>query len=180
MTTISTTGVANDDSLQKWWRGMIRAELMLKGQPDAAASVESLLRAAPSDPEASRGRGPENVTLFSSLGDIVVRLNAATGEPITWLIERLAEGGDASASEEELIQLATQTAQPPGDAVLVEAGYETVGENVVFRARWAHMSGEVPVEGDFIEVLVNGKYRRVFKLSRRWRTPDVEGEASWK
>ena len=69
------------------------------------------------------------------------------------------------------LALASQVAELPADAVADGAGYETMVGRCIFRARWRHVVAGMPVEGDYIEVLVNGKHRRAFSMSRVWREP---------
>jgi hypothetical protein len=94
-----------------------------------------------------------------------------TGETISWYIDALASGGNESMPTDAALALAAQVGQPPADAVLDVAGYETMAGRCSFRARWRHVVAGMPVEGDYIEVLVNGKHRRAYSLSKVWREP---------
>ncbi len=197
MTTQEPKSADAGQSSADWWYGMIRKELMLRGEPEAAAGVEQMLRVtlkqeqqqqAPSraaQPAAAgnaviRPGAEETFTLSSSLGDIVVRLNSATGELISWIIERLSEDGDASAPYEELLALGSAVAKPPPDAERTQAGYEVVGNTTIFRIRWEHRHKGLRVEGDFLEVLINAKLGKVFALTRLWRIADPGGAAKWR
>ncbi len=197
MTTQEPTSAAAGQPVADWWYGMIRKELMLRGEPEAAAGVERMLRAtlnqeqqqqvpsgaaqpAPDGGEVVRSNADETFTLSSSLGDIVVRLNSATGELISWIIERLSEDGDASAPYEELLALGSAVAKPPPDAERTQAGYEVVGNTTIYRIRWEHRQEGLQVEGDFLEVLINAKMGKVFALTRLWRVADPGGIAKWR
>ncbi|MBN4052599.1 hypothetical protein JYT82_00640 [bacterium AH-315-K20] len=197
MTTQEPTSADAGQSAADWWYGMIRKELMLKGEPEAAADVERMLRVTPKrdqehhglsnteHPAAAGGTATgqdsdDSFTVASSLGDIIVRLNSATGETLSWIIERLSEDGDASAAPEELLALGTAIAKPPLDAERSQAGYEVVGNTTVFRIRWEHRHKGLLVEGDFLEVLINAKLGKVFAMTRLWRIPDPGGVATWR
>jgi hypothetical protein len=71
------------------------------------------------------------------------------------------------------LKLAEQVAAPPKEAKLESSGYETVGPRTIYRARWVHFEQDMRVEGDFIEVLINGKNKQVFSFTKMWRTPKV-------
>ncbi|MFO0756136.1 MAG: hypothetical protein U0359_06575 [Byssovorax sp.] len=109
--------------------------------------------------------------LAQRLSDLTIELDAETGALFSYYLDFLAAGGDRSLPEDEALALATAIAAPPPGAVLERAGYEARGPRIMYRARFRHEADGLPVEGDFIEVLVNGKNRRAFALTRRWRTP---------
>jgi len=46
-------------------------------------------------------------------------------------------------------------------------------DRTFFRARWSHSEQGLPVEGDYIEVLVNGRFRKAFSLNKVWRVPNL-------
>lgn len=179
MTTPAASPTPTSSPTQDWWHAMIRRELALKSQPEAAAGVDRMLRATPTSSTEPAAPG-ETLALSSSLGDVFVRLNAVTGQPMLWLIERLAEEGDASAPVDEMIKLAEEAAKPPADAERVHAAYETVGGSIIFRVRWEHKVDGLPVEGDYIETLLNSRLKKVFSVSRRWRNPEPGGATRWR
>lgn len=108
--------------------------------------------------------------------DVRVRLNAVTGELISWYVPVLAENGNRDTPLEALRETAARLACPPEGAVLRAARYEEVGNRVVFVNRWEHELQGVVVEGDYIEVLLNGRTGRPFSFARQWRTPDLAAD----
>jgi hypothetical protein len=70
------------------------------------------------------------------------------------------------------LELATQDAQPPETAVLSQSGYENAGGRVFFRALWDHVHSGIPVERDYIQVLINARAPKAFSWSRHWHEPD--------
>jgi hypothetical protein len=74
-----------------------------------------------------------------------------------------------------LVEIATKVAAPPPDAVLYVAEYDTSSGRPYFRVRWRHVHQGLPVEDDFIEVLVNAKHKKAFSHQRVWRTPQPDG-----
>ena len=157
------------DPASQWYLGLLEREAALVGRNVRASQLADYLRLLP---EGSVGAGaPASYALFSKLGNCSVRLNALTGETISWYIDALASGGNESMPTDAALALAAQVGQPPADAVLDVAGYETMAGRCSFRARWRHVVAGMPVEGDYIEVLVNGKHRRAYSLSKVWREP---------
>ena len=100
------------------------------------------------------------------------RLNAVSGEVVSWYIDALALEGDQTMTEDAALQLAVATARPPEDAELVFSGYETIGDRTLYRARWQHRLKGIPIERDYIEVLINGKAELPCSYIRVWRKPD--------
>ncbi len=117
-----------------------------------------------------------SLTLSQKLTDYSLRLNAASGELISWYIDFLAENGSSKTPRDEAIASASEAASLPEDAILREADYDTTSGRTIFRARWCHTLEDLPIEGDFIEVLLNGELNRPFADTRRWRTPDLSGK----
>lgn len=157
---------------EDWLDAFARRELALRGEDEAAhflADFVSLVTMA-EEPLPDGGRR-WIVDRLQNHGECSVRQNAVTGEAISWYIEGLAEDGDESHPAGDMLALATATLQPPEDAVPAGAGYETQGDRTLFRARWRHEIGGIPVEGDYMEALVNGRHGKVFAVSRRWRQP---------
>jgi hypothetical protein len=161
----------------KFYFDHLRSTLMKMGQAGAASSGREHLRLWKVSEEKD---GPDTVVkmkLTQKLTDYRLRLNAFTLETVSWYIDFLAVEGDRSMPEDEAVQLAEQIAEPPQDAKLKESGYEIVGGRQIFRAVWSHEYNNLPVEGDFIEVLINAKARRAFSYARFWRTPNLSDKS---
>lgn len=163
---------------ERWYFDLLRRELEDRGEGDAAIQLRQELRLGLEEQLEEDG-GPVRLRLAlgQRLTDYETRLNAHTGEPISWYADFLAIGGDDSTPREDALAIATSAAAPPETARLAGAEYEIQGDRVVFRARWTHEHDGLPVEGDYLEVLVNGRIRRAFGYARVWRAPDPSGGA---
>lgn len=106
--------------------------------------------------------------------DVRVRLHAVTGEVLSWYVPVLAEASRRELPAEVLLETAASLAQPPEGAVLRVARYEDIGDQTVFVARWEHEIQGIAVEGDHLEVLVNGRSGQPFSFARSWREPEPE------
>jgi hypothetical protein len=153
---------------------LLGRELSLRGTERAIAALDDELTLLPPHPE---GSAPEQAPtrgrylLAQRLSDMSVELDAETGELSSWYLDFLAPNGDMSMPPDEALALAIRVAAPPPGAVLESAGYETRADRTYFRVRFRHEEQGLRVEGDFLEVRINGKNRRAFALTRRWRSP---------
>lgn len=91
---------------------------------------------------------------------------------LSWSIDALARGSDASVSAEQCMAAATRAADPPADAELIEHGWDRSSGSTEYRAVWSHRVDGVQVERDRIEVWVNGRTGRVCAVVRRWHAID--------
>ena len=157
------------DPASAWYLGLLEREAAAAGRPVQAAQLGAHLKLQAQGPVAAGM--PTTYAVYSRLSDCSLRLNALNGETISWYLDVLASGGTEAMPPDAALALATQVAQPPADAVLDGAGYETMAGRSFYRARWRHVVNGVPVEGDYVEVLVNGKHQKAFSLSRVWREP---------
>lgn len=158
----------------QWYFDLLRAELTARGSVEAALRLDYFLRVAP--PQGVEPAGTVELTVQHRLTDYEVRLNAETGELISWFADFLAKDGDESMPREQALEMARQTGQVPSDGAELEmAEYEVMADRTLFRARWKHVSEGLEVDGDYIEVLINGKMRRPFSMNRVWRTPNLAG-----
>jgi hypothetical protein len=172
------------EAAQDFYFEMLERELALAKKESAASELRKLLRLRvikedelrrPVDPLTGREeiRRRLALALAQRLTSCDVRLDGETGELISWYLDFLAAPGDESMDRDEAIALATRVAEPPGDTRLDHAEYESMADRTMFRARWSHHHGGLPVEGDYIEVLVNAKARAPFSLTRFYRVPNV-------
>ena len=162
----------------QWYFDFLRRELELVGQAESAKHLRHFLRVGPAQ-ESTEGTGPTvlRMSVAQRVTEYTTRVNADSGEILSWYVEFLAKDSDTSADPEELQRLAAEIAQPPPEAVLACSEYEGKPPLVLYRARWKHVHAGLPVEGDYIEVLMNGRSRKAFSFSRAWRTPDLSGTA---
>jgi hypothetical protein len=156
----------------------IERGLERQGTPEAVLHLRHLVRAWPESAKPEGGLRRVRLQMQHRVSDYTVQLDAVTGEQTGWYFSALsADPGDAVPAEEAL-GAAIRAAAPPEGAVLEHSGYEEQGEEPVFVARWAHLEGGVPVERDYIQVLVNGATGRPFAMSRRWHA--IDPAPSWR
>lgn len=158
--------------------GLLQRELALRRQAGAAAHLRHLLKLRVISEEP---RGQDTLVKFKAeqrLTEYTTRLNAVNGEPLSWYIDFLSTEGDESLPAEAALEIARQTANPPADAQLQSAAYDASSGRTIFRARWIHLADGLPVEDDFIQVLVNAKAKKAFALTRFWRAPQPGGKAA--
>lgn len=164
------------DIATRWYFDLLKAELVGRGSAEAVPSVDRYLRAAP--PASRDVTSPVVLTIQQQLTDYEVRLNANTGELISWFVDFLSREGDTSMPRASALELAHAIGQVPSTDVELEiADYEVMAGRTFFRARWKHLHEGLEVEGDYVEVLINGKVRRAFSVSRVWREPNLSGPA---
>ncbi|MBN2574471.1 MAG: hypothetical protein JXP73_07885 [Deltaproteobacteria bacterium] len=175
-----------NDDLECFARLYVRRKLAAAGVELPERDLERLVRVArrtlpseedagnpPSDPaHAEETHRLTRFTIYFRRADITVELNANTGEPMAWICSQLAQG-NTPASPAEALRVAEVAAAPPANAVLVEHGYEEMAGEPVFVAHWEHRENSVPVERDYIRVLVGGHSGRVFAVQRRWHDVDL-------
>ena len=112
--------------------------------------------------------------LYQRASEYSAAYNAMSGERLSWLFDLLRAGSEPGLDRDACLRLARAVAQPPSDAVLEAATFDEQGGATVFVARWAHTHDGTPVEGDFIQVLVNPKTGKPFAQHRKWHRVDFE------
>jgi hypothetical protein len=152
---------------------LLRREVAAKGPPEAAEHVGHFISARLEDGTPDQFGKPLRFALWHRVSECSMRFNRMNGALISWYLDFLAKEGDTSMPKDEALKLATAVASPPQQAKLVEADYETMADRTFFRARWEHYEQKVQVDGDYIEVLVNGRFRKAFALSCVWRSPNL-------
>jgi hypothetical protein len=110
--------------------------------------------------------------LYFRRAEMTVELNANTGEAMSWFCSKLAEG-NTPLTPPEALRVAEAAVQLPPGAILAHQGYEDMGGKPVFVAHWEHREDGVPVEHDYVRVLVSGHSGRVFAVQRCWHTVDL-------
>jgi hypothetical protein len=166
------------DAARAFFFDLLRRELVARGDAQAPDELDDRLRLVPLREEAltpgdDGAEAPVRLRcgVDQRLGEMSVELDGESGELFSWFLDFLAADGDRSMPEGEALALATREAAPPEGARLESAGYEAQGGYTHYRARWAHVHEGLRVEGDFLELRINGANRSVFSFTRRWRTP---------
>lgn len=168
----------------RFYFDMLARECVAAKEPDAVPHLRKLLRlrsiaetpiAGPMDPLTKQHEKhfKLELALTHRLTDYEIRLEGETGEVISWYLDFLSVEGDDTMSRDDAIKAATTIAAPPADTTLVHADYETMADRTVFRARWSHTHDGLVVDGDFLEVLLNGKARMPFAHTRRYHVPKI-------
>ncbi len=156
-----------------WYLLFLERESVAAGRPANASELGEHLQLGPVGDTGAKDGAPMAFGVYSRLSACSIRLNATSGDTISWYLDFLSLGCDRSMPPADAVALATQVAEPPADAVLEESGYDIVAGRSFFRVRWKHVIDGIPVEGDYIDVMINGKHRKVFSLSKVWRVPRV-------
>jgi hypothetical protein len=169
----AAAGAAEAHVFQSLARDLERA-----GTPEAVLHLRHLLQARLDSvtPEGPLRR--VRLRMLHRVSDYTVQLNALTGEQTGWYLAALSQDSTSDFPAAEALAVATKAADVPQNAVLEHFGYEEQGEQPVFVARWAHHENGIPVERDFIHVLVNGANGRPFAYRRRWHALDTK--PSWR
>lgn len=166
---------SSSNTVNEFFFELLTRELNAKGENKAAAGLSDILKLRVDKEDQSKDGTSIELTLSQKLTQYSLRQNATSAEIVSWYLDFLSTHGDDSMPKEEALALAETTANLPDDAVLESADYEEAAGRCFFRVRWSHRVDDLPVEGDFIEVLINGAARRVFSLTRMWRSPDLSG-----
>lgn len=106
--------------------------------------------------------------MYQRISDYESRYNSITGEQMSWFFSVLMEGSDSTIDEANCLRAAQEAARPSQDARLEVSHYEEQGGKQVYIARWGHQKDGIPVERDYLQVLVNGKTGRPFAFHRKW------------
>jgi hypothetical protein len=153
-------------------------ELERAETPEAVLHLRYLLRTRLESVKPEGRLRRVRLQMLHRVSDYTVQLNAVTGEQTGWYFAALSQDPTDNLPAEEALAVAKTAAGAPESAVLRHFGYEVQGEQPVFVARWAHHENGVPIERDFIHVLVNGATGRTFGWRRRWHGLDVK--PSWR
>jgi hypothetical protein len=152
---------------ERLWEYM-RGQLEKLGQGESALYLQHFLLARAQEPTVRGELALVPFEMFHRVSDYTVKLDAMDGEVMGWHFEVLAEDPGNSIPADKAVEAARAEADPPPEAVLKVSEYEQVGDAPVFVARWEHEVDGIPVERDYIHVLVNGKSGRPFAVHRRW------------
>ena len=109
------------------------------------------------------------VALREFFAGITVRLDADTGQLLSWLIPKRYERADETTINEERVkQLASEVVEIPGDAEIEEIIQEQEPDSHISNVIWRHVVNGLEVEGDFISVQINSKTQEVVSMTRIW------------
>jgi len=166
------------ESADKFYFDQLRRGLELLRQDSAATHLREHLNLVLANETPAGANKLLKLKVGQRFTAYTLRLNAVSGEVISWYSDFLAaaEGGQ-SMTEDEALELAKKVASPPADAKPGGAQPEQAGERKIIRVRWSHEHGGLPVERDFIEVLINPSIKRAFACTRFWREPNLSGRA---
>ncbi|HEX4951018.1 MAG TPA: hypothetical protein VFZ34_30445 [Blastocatellia bacterium] len=145
-----------------------RRQLENAGQGEAALHLQYHLKAQARDSVREGKLITHRFDLYHRVSDYSVELNAQDGSLMGWYFSLLADKSTDALPVEEVMEAATMTALPPSTARLTTSHYEEMGGKHIFIARWNHEENGIPVERDYIQVMVNGKTGHPFAFSRKW------------
>lgn len=146
----------------------LRNELEKSGQGESALYLKHFLMAKPMEPAVRGELIKVPFEMFHRVSDYSIKLDAVDGQVMGWHFGLLSENPGKDVPADEALKAAQEEANPPPGAVLSESGYDQIGGKPVFIARWEHEESGIPVEQDYIHVLVNGKTGKPYSLSRKW------------
>jgi len=146
----------------------IRRRLERAGGAESVLYMQHLLKAHLEGEEAAVPYTTYRFGLYQRLSEYSAAYNAVTGERMSWLFDLYRENSGPGMDAETCMGIARAVAEPPPDNVVETAQFEEQGGDMVFVARWAHLHEDTPVEGDFIQVLVNPRTGKVFSHHRKW------------
>lgn len=152
----------------------LRSQMEKKGQAESASYLKHFLLAQPGEPKLRGDLARVPFDMYHRVSDYTVKLDAADGALMGWHFELLAGDAGKSVAKDKALEAAKAEANPPAGALLKVSEYEDMGDTPVFIARWEHFEQNIPVEKDFIQVLVNGKSGLPFALYRRWHSLDFK------
>lgn len=146
----------------------LRERLEKQGQGESAHYLQHYLMAQAGDPKLRGELARVPFDMYHRVSDYTVKMDAQDGAIMGWHFELLAENGGNSVPVDKALDSAKAEANLPSGAVLKVSDYEDMGDTPVFIARWEHEENGVPVERDFVHVLVNGKSGRPFAQYSKW------------
>ena len=152
--------------------GHFRRAMERAGKGEEALYLRHQAKARAAVLKEEKGLTTIGFDMYLRVTDYSLKLNARDGSLTGWQFPLLGENPGRDLPPPDALSLAQKEAKPPADAVLAYARYEEVAGRPVFVARWHRVREGVPIERDFIHVLVNGKSGRVFGLYRKWHDID--------
>jgi len=109
------------------------------------------------------------VALRQFFAGITVRLDAETGQLLSWIIPKRYNGAvETTINEERVKQLASEVIEIPDDAEIEEMVQEQEPDSHISNIIWRHVVNGLEVEGDCISVQINSKTQEVISLAKIW------------
>lgn len=139
-----------------------------QGQGESAHYLKHYLLAQAGEPKLRGELARVPFDMYHRVSDYTIKLDAQDGSVMGWNFDLLMENGGKTVPADKALESAIGEANLPAGAVLKVSEYEDMGDTPVFIARWEHEENGIPVERDFVHVLVNGKSGRPFAQYRRW------------
>lgn len=152
----------------------LEGRLEQAGDGDLVPDLRELLRLAHVDSATTGPYTRHTLDLYQRLSAYSSLYNAEAGEQLGWFFEALGQDSQPVLDHAACLDAAKGVAKPPIDARLQTAEFEEHGGETVFIARWTHLHDGVPVERDFIQVMVNARTGRAFSHQRQWHEVDLE------
>lgn len=146
----------------------LRERLEKQGQGESAHYLKHFLMAQPGETKIRGELARVSFDMYHRVSDYSIKLDAMDGSVMGWHFDLLAENGGDTIPADKALDAATKEAALPPGAVLKVSEYEEMGDTPVYIGRWEHEENGIPVETDFVHVLVNGKSGRPFALYRKW------------
>ncbi len=146
----------------------LRAQLEKQGQGESALYLQHFLMAQAGEPIHRGELAMVPFDMYHRASDYTVKLDAMDGKSMGWHFDLLAVDPGKDIPVDKALEAAKAEAVPPAGAILKVSEYEDMGDAPVFMARWEHEENGIPVERDYIQVLVNGKSGRPFAMYRKW------------
>ncbi|MFX0198088.1 MAG: YcdB/YcdC domain-containing protein [Candidatus Hodarchaeota archaeon] len=122
-----------------------------------------------SDGQPQRYRTKVKVNQFFT--EINVRLDADTGQLVSWLVDGRYEGAtETTLDEEQAKQLASEKVEIPDDAEIEEVVQVQEPDSHITSIIWGHVVNGLEVENDCIAVQINSKTQEIISLSKIWHS----------
>jgi len=165
-----TNGLTTKAEIGLW--NLLKKNLESRNQNDAVFYLRHFIKPV-SEYVSENGKYKEvGFTMYKRISDYSVQQNSTSGELFSWYFDKLREKSTRKLKADECLRIASAIALPAAGARLEESGYEKLGNDFIFSARWAHSHNEIIVEGDFIQVMVNGETGVPFSFSQKWHVVD--------
>lgn len=156
--------------MRKRARNFLLDREKIKPEPDriiVEVDRESLIEDQTGQPQ----RYQAEVALRQFFADITVRIDAETGELLSWIIpERYKGATETTIDLEQSLRLASELVEIPDDAEIEEMTQETQPDSHITNIIWRHVVNGLEVEGDCIIVQINSKTKEFISMAKVWNT----------
>jgi len=159
-----------EDRLWEYLEGQLKKQ----GQADATEYLRHFLKPQAGEPVIRGDLTMVPFDMYHRVSDYTSKLDASDGSIMGWHFQVLADDPGDAIPAADALKAAEAEAAPPAGAALKVSEYERSADAPFFVARWEHEENGIPVEMDYIHVLVNGKSGRPYALYRKWHTLDFK------